>query len=100
MSPGPLNVRRFSPLFFHPAVFAVFAVFVPGAIAFAGAASASASASASAKAAGRMLVGIRFTHRRLVDHRSVVKRRAASRLRERASGTYSHERMKDVSMPA
>nr|WP_178131491.1 hypothetical protein [Burkholderia pseudomallei] len=95
---GPLNVRRFSPLFFHPAVFAVFAVFVPGAIAFAGA--ASASASASAKAAGRMLVGIRFTHRRLVDHRSVVKRRAASRLRERASGTYSHERMKDVSMPA
>ncbi|WP_038735818.1 hypothetical protein [Burkholderia pseudomallei] len=94
MSPGPLNVRRFSPLFFHPAVFAVFAVFVPGAIAFAGA------ASASAKAAGRMLVGIRFTHRRLVDHRSVVKRRAASRLRERASGTYSHERMKDVSMPA
>ncbi|MBF3575040.1 hypothetical protein ISF62_05875 [Burkholderia pseudomallei] len=98
MSPGPLNVRRFSPLFFHPAVFAVFAVFVPGAIAFAGA--ASASASASAKAAGRMLVGIRFTHRRLVDHRSVVKRRAASRLRERASGTYSHERMKDVSMPA
>ncbi|APD38226.1 hypothetical protein [Burkholderia pseudomallei] len=98
MSLGPLNVRRFSPLFFHPAVFAVFAVFVPGAIAFAGA--ASASASASAKAAGRMLVGIRFTHRRLVDHRSVVKRRAASRLRERASGTYSHERMKDVSMPA
>ncbi|QCU31208.1 hypothetical protein FE789_25055 [Burkholderia pseudomallei] len=98
MSPGPLNVRRFSPLFFHPAVFAVFAVFVPGAIAFAGA--ASASASASAKAAGRMFVGIRFTHRRLVDHRSVVKRRAASRLRERASGTYSHERMKDVSMPA
>ncbi|WP_038756760.1 hypothetical protein [Burkholderia pseudomallei] len=98
MSPGPLNVRRFSPLFFHPAVFAVFAVFVPGAIAFAGA--ASASASASAKAAGRMLVGIRFTHRRFVDHRSVVKRRAASRLLERASGTYSHERMKDVSMPA
>ncbi|ONC16433.1 hypothetical protein [Burkholderia pseudomallei] len=97
MSLGPLNVRRFSPLFFHPAVFAVFAVFVPGAIAFAGA--ASASASASAKAAGRMLVGIRFTHRRLVDHRSVVKRRAASRC-ERASGTYSHERMKDVSMPA
>ncbi|MBO7778809.1 hypothetical protein [Burkholderia pseudomallei] len=96
MSPGPLNVRRFSPLFFHPAVFAVFAVFVPGAIAFAGA----ASASASAKAAGRMLVGIRFAHRRLVGHRSVVKRRAASRLRERASGTYSHERMKDVSMPA
>ncbi|WP_038770114.1 hypothetical protein [Burkholderia pseudomallei] len=95
MSLGPLNVRRFSPLFFHPAVFAVFAVFVPGAIAFAGA----ASASASAKAAGRMLVGIRFTHRRLVDHRSVVKRRAASRC-ERASGTYSHERMKDVSMPA
>ncbi|WP_342306643.1 hypothetical protein AAFM49_29050 [Burkholderia pseudomallei] len=94
MSPGPLNVRRFSPLFSHPAVFAVFAVFVPGAIAFAGA------ASASAKAAGRMLVGIRFTHRRLVDHRSVVKRRAASRLHERASGTYSHERMKDVSMPA
>ncbi|EET04220.1 hypothetical protein AQ802_18865 [Burkholderia pseudomallei] len=91
MSPGPLNVRRFSPLSSHPAVFAVF---VPGAIAFAGA------ASASAKAAGRMLVGIRFTHRRLVDHRSVVKRRAASRLRERASGTYSHERMKDVSMPA
>ncbi|MGV4687629.1 hypothetical protein [Burkholderia pseudomallei] len=98
MSPGPLNVRRFSPLSSHPAVFAVFAVFVPGAIAFAGA--ASASASASAKAAGRMLVGIRFAHRRLVDHRSVVKRRAASRLRERASGTYSHERMKDVSMPA
>ncbi|KIX39871.1 hypothetical protein SY87_30160 [Burkholderia pseudomallei] len=93
MSPGPLNVRRFSPLFFHPAVFAVFAVFVPGAIAFAGA------ASASAKAAGRMLVGIRFAHRRLVGHRSVVKRRAASRC-ERASGTYSHERMKDVSMPA